>query len=223
MAIYAGEPEGGSSNIPVIEPGTYPGRCYLIADLGTHTEEFLGVKKTARRVIISFELPTEMAVFKEGEEAKPRVISKEYALFMNEQSNLYKLIVSWFGIKPTEEQKRKFDVTQFIGLAGMVTITHTENGKAKITNISKLMKGLTIDAPILEPVVFSLADFDEKTFDSLPKFIKTKIEASPEYQKLKAPKAAPKSQLPNQKATIPEPVPIGADDESDLPDFLRSR
>jgi len=63
MAIIA-ESNGGSNYEPV-EAGTYAARCYSMVYMGTIDEKFQGQEKTQKKVRLTFELPTELKVFKE--------------------------------------------------------------------------------------------------------------------------------------------------------------
>lgn len=67
MAIYAEKKEGEFQNV---NPGTYVARCYRMIEIGTIKEDYLGQEKMLQKVMISWELPTEKAIFDQskGEE-----------------------------------------------------------------------------------------------------------------------------------------------------------
>lgn len=73
MPITATSKEGG--NFTPLEPGTYLARCYSMIHIGTIQEEFQGEKKTMNKVRITWELPTELKEFKQGEGEKPYSVS----------------------------------------------------------------------------------------------------------------------------------------------------
>ena len=60
MGIYAEKHEG---DFQKVAPGTYVARCYRMIELGTLKEEFQGQVKMLQKVQITWELPTEKAVF----------------------------------------------------------------------------------------------------------------------------------------------------------------
>lgn len=62
----------------MVPEGTHVGRCYAVVDLGTHHEEWKGKPKTRRKVILSFEFPSQMHVFKEEEGEQPMGRSKTF-------------------------------------------------------------------------------------------------------------------------------------------------
>lgn len=209
MAIYA---EESASSFTQLETGSYPARCFQIVELGTIEEEYQGQKKRQKKVMLSFELPTELEEFKKGEGLKPRTLSKEFALSMHEKSTLFATIKAWFGKAPSAEQVKRFDVTQLLGKACMINVEHTNAGKPKIGTIAQVPKGFTIPDAIQKQVVLSYDQWDEVLFQNLPAFIQNRIKESEEFKKMTAP----------AKTAIPTPQPVVGDDEADLPEFLRA-
>lgn len=187
MAINATK-TGGASIAPV-EAGTYAARCYSMVHVGTNEEEILGKKKILNKVRISWELPTEMEIFKEENGPEPRVISEEYTLSMHEKSTLRPMLESWRGKGFTEEEAESFDVTKLIGAPCMLTIIHKKanngNTYAKVSGASKMPKGMECPPAILSEFIF---DYDENfsmdKADSLPDFVKDKIFSSQEFNAL---------------------------------------
>ena len=88
MAITAMKPEG--KEYKQIDEGVFPARCYSIIDLGTHSKEFKGVEKKKHLIRITWEFPTELAIFDEETGEQPFVLSKEYTLSLFDQSQLRK-------------------------------------------------------------------------------------------------------------------------------------
>jgi hypothetical protein len=82
-------------NFEPIEAGSYPARCYSMIEMGTNEETYQGAAKMVNKVRITWELPTEMQVFKEERGPEPRVISKEFSLSMHEKANLRGFLESW--------------------------------------------------------------------------------------------------------------------------------
>ena len=128
MAIIA--ESTGSSNYEPIEAGTYAARCYSMVYLGTLDEKFQGQEKTQKKVRLTFELPTELKVFKEENGEQPCVLSKEFTLSMHEKSGLRKFLQNWRGKAFTDEEAKKFDITVLLGKPCMLSVIHKTSEKS---------------------------------------------------------------------------------------------
>lgn len=167
-----------------VEAGTYIARCYSMVHIGTNSFEWQGVTKKTNKVRITFELPTELHVFKEGEEAKPCVISKEYSLSLHEKSKLRPILEAWRGKKFTEEEIKDFDLTKLVGVPAFISVIHNEKGYAEIASISKIPKGMECPPQVNPSVTLDYENFNPEIFDKLPEFLKLKIKSSEEYKKM---------------------------------------
>jgi hypothetical protein len=201
---------GGSSYEP-IPAGTYVARCYSMIHMGTVKESYMGEEKFVNKVRLTFELPTELKVFKEENGEQPQVISKEFTLSLGDKSNLRAFLNSWRGKALTEEECKSFDIAVLAGKPCTLSIIHKTSkvsGKtyAEIASIGGVMKNMEVPALINPQMVFSVNNFDQVAFDSFPDFIKEKIASSQEYQALQ--KSAP--------APAPEPE-VQIVEEDDLP------
>lgn len=190
MAIIA--TNNGGSNYSPIEAGNYTARCFQMVHIGTVEETIQGQTKRLNKVRLTWELPTELKEYKEGEGEKPAIISKEFTLSLNEKATLRKYLASWRGKDFTEEQAKSFDIEALIGKPCMLNVIHkaSKDGTktyAEIGSISPLPKGLVCDPPINQPTVLSYDKFDEALFESLPDFVKDKVKSSEEYKALSAP------------------------------------
>jgi len=179
----------------LIPAGNYLARCYQMIEIGTVTENVMGKQVIAKKVRIGWELPTELKVFKEEKGEQPLAISKEYTLSMNEKSNLRKDLKSWRGKDFTEEEAKCFDITKLIGKACMLNIIH-KHGVSDPTKVYEQIAGVTpipkgMKVPELINPVFELSydAWDQKKFDTLPDFIKTKMQGSLEYAAMKNPQS----------------------------------
>ena len=175
-----------SKKFEIIEAGSYPARCYSMIEMGTNQETYQGVDKMVNKVRITWELPTEMQVFKEERGPEPRVISKEFSLSMHEKANLRGFLESWRGKSFTDNEAKAFDVTNLLGVPCLLSITHKTAGNgntyANISSVSLLPKGMECPEMIHERQELSFDNFKEELFESLPDFIKEKIQTSQEYQ-----------------------------------------
>lgn len=188
MSVYA---SSNPTDYKPIDSGTYVARCFSMVHIGTIEQEFQGESKDVNKVRITWELPTETKVFKEGEEPKILTIGKEFTLSLHEKSNLRKFLESWRGRGFTEEEAKKFDITKLLGVPCMLSVIHktSKQGKlyAEISSISTLPKSLTCPEQVNDNFEFSLENFDQKKFDSLPDWLKDKIKTSKEYRELTDP------------------------------------
>jgi hypothetical protein len=196
---------GGSKREP-IPAGTFAARCYEMIQIGTNVELINGEPKTLNKVRITWELPTEMKVFKEEKGEQPLVISKEFTLSMHEKATLRKFLESWRGKSFTEDESKAFDITKLLGAPCMISVIHSVskqgNTYAEISTVTTVPKGMVVPDQINETRVLSFDNWDWDLFNKLPDFIKSKIMSSEEYQTLNA---APPFEVGNNKP------------ESDLP------
>jgi hypothetical protein len=208
MAITATN-SGGSAYEP-IPAGTYLARCYSMVQIGTVEEEFQGLKKWVNKVRITWELPTEMKVFNPEKGEQPQAISKEFSLSMHEKSSLRAFLTSWRGKGFTEDEAKAFDVTKLLGVPCMLSIVH-EPGKKdpsrtydKISSVSTVMKGVTMPEQINPSFEFTLENFNQEKFDSLPDFLKDKIRQSKEYKTLVNPEVRHMEEVQQKVAAFKE-------------------
>lgn len=164
----------------------HPARCIGLVHTGTITDEKYGTKKNLVR--ITWELPLEKAVFKEGEEEKPFVITKEYNLSLAEKATLRSHLENWRGQKFTEKELAGFNIDKLLKTTCMVQVVHGESAKgdkyAYVSSVSKLPKGYTVPDMINEVQYFSVDEFNQKVFDTFPEWLQDKIKESEEYKKL---------------------------------------
>jgi len=178
----------------LVPAGNYVARCYSMIHIGTVKENIKGEDKWIDKIKITWELPTELRVFKEENGEQPMVISQDFTLSMNEKANLRKFLESWRGKGFTEDQAKSFDVTKLLGIPCMLNIIHKAskagNDYAMISSVGALPKGAECPKQINATFEFNFEDnFDEKALESFPDFIKDKIKGSVEYMKLKSPES----------------------------------
>ncbi len=208
MAIIA--KSNGSSSYEPIPSGSYAARCYSMVHIGTIEENIMGTNKKLNKVRISWELPTELKVFKEENGEQPHVISKEFTLSLHEKSTLRAFLKNWRGKDFTDEEAAAFDIEKLIGAPCMLNITHKQKKDnsgvyAEIGSVSAMPKGLVCPPQINTSYVWTYDDFDATKFGLLPEYLKTKMVNSDEYKhaitggkELESPPAAhePEDDLP---------------------------
>jgi hypothetical protein len=158
--------------------------CQLI-DLGTHTEEYQGEKKTRRKVRIGFEL-AERATFREGEPEEPFVVSKELTLSLDKKATFRKYVEAIRGAFKDEAEAGSFDATTLIGMPVLVGVEHKEKQDktgtyAKVSNVAKLPKSMTAPELFNEPLIYHTSMGGEGTYGKLPDFLKEVVCKSPEF------------------------------------------
>lgn len=208
MAIIA--TSNGSTNFEPIATGNYPARCYSMVHIGTVEETILGVTKKLNKVRITWELPTELKIFKEENGEQPCVISKEFTLSLHEKATLRSFLKNWRGKDFTDEEAKAFDIEKLVGAPCMLNITHKtkKDGSgvyAEIGSVSAMPKGFVCPEQINQSFVFTYDDFSEEKFNTLPEFMRNKMVNSDEYKAVKNP----------NEVHINEPQNLGKEEEHD--------
>lgn len=157
--------------------------CYRTIDLGTQEVDFQGKLKHQRKIMLSWEIPSEK--MKDG---RCFTVHKKFTLSASAKGTLRKFLESWRGQPFTEKDFGNFDITKLIGKPALMSILHAPGTDGTVyANIASIMaapKGTTIPAPENEPLAFSLSAFDPAVFDKLSDSLKEQIKKSPEYQAL---------------------------------------
>jgi hypothetical protein len=185
------------TNMPTLPPksqrvlppeGTHIGRCVGFIHVGTYDDEYQGQPITSNKIRLTFELPDELHIFKEGDDAKPFTISQEYTLAMSSKANLRKLVEGIVGALH-DEDAFSFDTEQLVGKCCLLTIKHRETAKgnkyAVIATASPLMKGQVCKEAFNPSKILNYTDhWDEDYFNSLPDFIREKMVTTQEYKNM---------------------------------------
>jgi hypothetical protein len=191
--MFLPKPDGG--DFVQVPAGNHIAVCYRLIDLGTQFVEWKGVKKTQRKVLISWELPNEL--MPDGEYAgQPFTIGRRYTWSMSDKANLRHDLESWRGKSFTDddfEGPNRFNAKNIIGKPCMLSIVQeTKEGGSTYSNIKSVAampKGMTAPAPVNKPVYFSLERdlFDGVVLESLSDKLKAIIKETPEYKELVEP------------------------------------
>lgn len=188
--MYLPQPSEGGSYAPP-PPGTHPAVCYRFIDLGTQRSTFNGEAKTARKVMLSWEI-TDPEIRMEDDQ--PFTISSRYTWSMHEKATLRKTLEAWRGqaFQDSDFGSGGFNVKKLLGVGCFLSILHEDkDGKtyANISAVMKLPKGIAPGALVNEPVYLSLEpdEFDRDVFSALSDKLQETIRLSPEYQALSRP------------------------------------
>lgn len=202
----------GEKKYTPIPEGTYTAICYSVIDLGVQYNEKFGT--SSRKVLFTWELPDE-TIDVEGEQ-KPKAISKEYTMSLNDKANLKKDLEAWRGKAFTKEELNGFDPRNVLGKACQLQILHKTsaagNVRANISTIMGLPKGMKLGEPTNPIVYFDLNDPKAiEEFNSLPEWVKAKISQSETWKALKE-----QHEVVNTPVTVVDNMPVD-DGEDDLP------
>ncbi len=184
---------GGGGDWENPEPGTYVGRCVKVIDLGTQADNYNNEPKMRRKIFLGWELGG--ALMKEGDFAgQPMVVGKKYSFSMYANSQLRKLIQSWFGRIMTDEQADNFDFSKLLGINGLLQLVPgKKEGQIYIDTIMKRPESMPAYPQVNKSVMFSLEPtlFQPEMYINLPKYFKELVTSSPEFAKVagKLPKA----------------------------------
>lgn len=194
--------------------GTHYAICYRVIDIGTQQVEWQGKIKHQRKVILSWELPSEKM-----DDGQPFSIHQRYTLSSSEKSRLRQDLESWRGLKFTEADfgPGGFDIKKLLGVPCLLNIVHAikdDHTYANIAAIVKPPKGTPLQS-LTNPLVYlDLDDFDADTFESLSEGLRGTIMKSPEYQEaISGKKSRPHDDEPPPRDSEHD----GLDDGSDIP------
>ena len=202
--------ENTTSTFTPPDAGTYTAVMRAMIDLGTQSSTFEGETKTARKIMLKFEITDPDNRRQDG---TAHTVSKRFTASLHERAALRKFLEAWRGRPFTPEELKGFAMTKLLGQPCLLGIVHQEReGKvfAGISSCMKLPKGMT--AP---PASEALEHWDMSgsvppdwtVFASLPKRLQETIEATAEFARLQQPKSvAVAPQAAPQHAAAPAPM-----------------
>jgi len=174
-----------------VPPGNHVAICYAVIDLGTQHKDAISGEwgsqpaRDVEEILFMWELPHEMVTYedKEGNKiTRPQAISFFYTNSLNEKANLRKHLESWRTRAFTQEELRGFKVSAVLGKPCMLNVVHKTNGKAQITSVGAMPKGMDVPERTNDLISFDLDNFDQEVFDRISKGIQDIIKRSAEWQ-----------------------------------------
>lgn len=174
--------DSGGGDFEPAPIGNHIARCVKVIDLGTQKGEYQGTPLIRRQVTIAWELPGELMTEGAGK-GKPFLVSKTYTASLSEKATLRKHLESWRGRAFTADELKGFDSKNILMKPCMLSILHTEKGKAQVSGVAAVPKGLEVPAQVNKSVYFSLEpdEFSLEVYESLGKWHKETIAQSPEF------------------------------------------
>ena len=176
MGLDISKYKAGGRDFGRAEDGLYPARLTQVIELGVQPMEDYQTgeaKDPKPRAILTFELPTETIEIN-GED-KPRWYGKEYTLSSHELAGILKVMKALDASGAT-------DLTEMVGKACTVQLGTTISGKAKIINVSPIMKGIAVPPLSKAPLVFDLDDPSLDVFKGFPDWVKEKITGALDFE-----------------------------------------
>lgn len=167
--------------------GTYMCRVAQVIDTGVRPREKWDAstnsyvvdndKAPCQTLMVTYEFTTEFVKDADGvdQEDKPRWLSESLNLFSLEV-DLATSTKRYKAIDPT--MAADGDWTKLIGAPCMVTLTHKKNGKAKISSVTPMPKGIPVTGLKNEGKVFLIDEPDMEIYGSLPEWLQGKVTES---------------------------------------------
>lgn len=195
---------------PAVEPGAYPARVVLLANIGIQEQrEFKGETKPPRmELLVTYELLDEFLPDTEGNDdlEKPRWLSERFG-FMSLDSDRATSTKRYFALDP--EEKYRGDWIKLIGTPCMVNVVNYENKnkeiKDKVSNVSSMRPKEASKAPELvnAPLSFDFYDPSLEDLQALPRWIRTVISQAVNYPGSKVEKLM-EQVVDNREASLSE-------------------
>jgi hypothetical protein len=188
--------EGGDFELP--PAGTHAARCYRIVDLGTQQVDWQGSIKHQHKIVVSWELLTELM-----EDDRPFTIHQRYTFSTFEQAKLRQHLESWRGraFQDSDFGPGGFDISKLLGVPCLLSVVHDTNPRGTYANVGGVMKpakGMEFPA-LRNPTALlwlSPEEFDQTIFDGLSDKLKETIKKSPEWAQMFANSGAVDPQAP---------------------------
>jgi hypothetical protein len=183
--------ESSSATFELPPAGPQAARCSRVIDLGTQQSEFNGETKSARKLLLTWQL-AELRT-----DGEPFQVSRRFTTSLHKKSALRAFLESWRGRPFTPEELTGFDMSKLINAPCLLNLMHVQRGEkdyANILGVSPLPKGMQPPPPVIAPVIFSMSDPTcGEDLPLLPQRLREQIEASPEWRELTR-RAAPAAQ-----------------------------
>lgn len=168
MSAFKIKASSGGGDFSVPPPGNHPAVLVGLVDVGTQEEEYQGVRKSARKVFLAWELTGEA----DPATGKNFIVGRDYTASMHERSALRAIIEKWRGKALGDDEE--FELTKILGKPCLLSLVHkqSQTGKtyAKIDSIGALPKGMTAPPATITPFSWEIEGGDvSKIPDWMPR------------------------------------------------------
>ena len=189
-----------------VSAGTHIAVCNRIALIGTQPDSGYGERE---KLIIFWEIPAETIEY-DGK-TMPMAISKIYSLGtsggMNKKSSLRQDLAAWRGRDFTKEELEGFELKAILGKGCQVTVEHNEEGRAKVSRVVGLPKGMASPSTATTLVEYSIEEGKNEIYKALPEWVRKMCDACLEWNPEK------RQSMPTEEANHGFPPP-DVDDSS---------
>lgn len=168
-----------------VPAGNHVARLYQIIHIGTISNPFQGQERQVDTLRLVFELCNERKVFKEDGGEQPYSIGANYTFSMGNKANLRKIVQGILGKVLSDDEAFDIEIEKLLGKACLLSVVHKETSTGKtialIQSASPLPKGL--EAPDMSnlPKFIDVNESDRDELDTLPDFLRDKVQSSEEY------------------------------------------
>lgn len=220
----------------LIEQGQYPARLVWLMAVGTQESSFNGEIKRQKKLILGFELPTELLPADHPRKGEPSFISETFTFSMSEKASMRAFINQWRGKILTDEEAQKFDIGKMLSAPAVLNIVHkaskADSSKiyANIGSVSseasqkKMMPTFSVPPQVNQSIYFNVdwlnvdaqtAQYAMGEFNKIPEYYQKKIMESPEWKDYTgkpwfvapAPKESPQTPAPETNQAQPQAQP----------------
>lgn len=176
--------DAGGGDFKQAPAGNHIARCVKLIDIGTQRGQYQGTPTVRKQIILQWEIPGETVEI--NGEQKPLLVSKFLTDSLNEKATMRAMLEAWRGRPFTAAELKRFDKMNLLGAACMVNVIHDDNGRAKVSSVAPLPKGVQCPPAFNNPSAFWIDEWDDNAFAALPEGFKKFIEKSDEYKALNA-------------------------------------
>lgn len=166
--------------------GNHVARCVRVIDLGLQMDNGQFGTKIQHKLMLCFELPTELHTFKDENGPEPFMLSSEYTVSLGEKANLRKDLESWRGRPFSAPELDAFDVGKLLGVPCLLNVVHKEakngNTYANVKGITPLPKGFQCPSAISELLKYEVENGKDSTYGKLPEWIRAKIDKCEDWK-----------------------------------------
>ena len=167
------------------DPGVYPARCIVVAELGHHPNRFYNPDKDKpeyeyrQELLIAWELSELM------QDGRPFAISWRDRNHLSEKSNLYKLLTGWRGKPFSQLEMRRFELKNILDKCCYLNLVESPPDRNNKTWINvetaiPLPKGMICVPRVNDLIDFSINDIEMPLFAQLWPWVQDYIKKSSE-------------------------------------------
>ncbi len=158
MALKATKKSGnGGGDFERCPLGNHPAVCVAVIGAGTHTQQFQGKEpKDEAKLIFVWEVEAD----NEAGQAAKFFILKDFNLYFNEKSNLFKLVAGWFPNRKFADDE-DVDFSKLLKQPCLLNVTESRNGYPMVDSAKPLIKGMAPLKPTVTPFVFDIETGEE--------------------------------------------------------------